>query len=77
MLSLGHDLGMKTTVEGVETYDQLARLCALGCSEVQGFLYSRPVVNGTAIELLNGAAYPIPDARRGAPVAASRNARIA
>ena len=72
MLSLGHDLGMKTTVEGVETYDQLSRLRALGCSEVQGFLYSRPVVNSTAIELLNGSAFPVPDVRSDAPASAIR-----
>ena len=77
VLSLGHDLGMKTTVEGVETYDQLSRLCALGCSEVQGFLYSRPVVNGSAIDLLNGAAFPIPDARRGTSSPTGRKARPA
>jgi hypothetical protein len=42
---------------------------------VQGFLYSRPVANGSAIELLNGAVFPIPDVRRGAAVPSVRNAR--
>lgn len=40
---LGDSLGMLTTAEGVETEDQLARLQAEGCEEVQGFLFSRPV----------------------------------
>ncbi|MFL5048519.1 MAG: putative bifunctional diguanylate cyclase/phosphodiesterase, partial [Xanthobacteraceae bacterium] len=40
---LGDSLGMLTTAEGVETEDQLARLQAEGCEEVQGYLFSRPV----------------------------------
>ena len=39
---LGSSLGMATTAEGVETSDQLARLRAEGCTEVQGYLFSRP-----------------------------------
>ena len=35
-------LGMATTAEGVETEDQLVKLRAEGCTEVQGFLFSRP-----------------------------------
>jgi diguanylate cyclase (GGDEF)-like protein/PAS domain S-box-containing protein len=41
--SLGSSLGMKTTAEGVETPEQLARLRADGCTEAQGYLISRPV----------------------------------
>jgi EAL domain-containing protein (putative c-di-GMP-specific phosphodiesterase class I) len=40
--SLGSALGMATTAEGVETDDQFARLRAEGCTEVQGYLFSRP-----------------------------------
>jgi len=40
---LGDSLGMLTTAEGVETEDQLARLRAEGCEEVQGYLFGRPV----------------------------------
>jgi len=39
---LGSSLGMATTAEGVETGDQLARLRAEGCTEVQGYLFSKP-----------------------------------
>jgi diguanylate cyclase (GGDEF)-like protein len=39
---LGSSLGMATTAEGVETDDQLLRLRAEGCTEVQGFLFSQP-----------------------------------
>ncbi|MDO8376688.1 MAG: EAL domain-containing protein, partial [Aquabacterium sp.] len=40
--SLGRSLGMSTTAEGVETIEQLAAVCAAGCVEVQGYLFSRP-----------------------------------
>jgi diguanylate cyclase (GGDEF)-like protein len=39
---LGVSLGMSTTAEGVETLEQLSRLRAEGCNEVQGFLFSEP-----------------------------------
>jgi diguanylate cyclase (GGDEF)-like protein len=40
--ALGHSLGMCTTVEGVETAEQLAMVRAQGCTEVQGYLFARP-----------------------------------
>ena len=39
---LSSSLGIATTAEGVENEDQLARLIAEGCTEVQGYLFSRP-----------------------------------
>jgi diguanylate cyclase (GGDEF)-like protein len=42
VLGLGHSLGMTTCAEGVETQEQLVRLRREGCTEVQGFYYSRP-----------------------------------
>jgi diguanylate cyclase (GGDEF)-like protein len=39
---LGKTLGMKTTAEGVETREQLDWLRSEGCTEVQGYLFSRP-----------------------------------
>ena len=50
--SLGHSLGMATTAEGVETQAQLARLSAEGCTEVQGYLFSRPVPANEVSRLL-------------------------
>jgi diguanylate cyclase (GGDEF)-like protein/PAS domain S-box-containing protein len=41
--SLGAKLGMATTAEGVETEAQLDLVRAKGCTEVQGYLFSRPV----------------------------------
>ncbi len=40
---LGVSLGMLTTAEGVETLEQLRQLRREGCSEVQGYLFSRPM----------------------------------
>jgi len=37
---LGQSLNISTTAEGVETKDQLDRLRDMGCTEVQGFLFS-------------------------------------
>jgi EAL domain-containing protein (putative c-di-GMP-specific phosphodiesterase class I) len=39
---LGTTLGMTTTAEGVETTDQLEQLRREGCTEVQGYLFSKP-----------------------------------
>ena len=42
VVSLGRSLGMAVNAEGVETEQQFARLCAEGCGEVQGYLFSKP-----------------------------------
>jgi len=49
---LGSSLGMKTTAEGVETEEQLKKLKQEGCTEVQGYLFSRPVPAAQAALLL-------------------------
>ena len=41
--TLGADLGMAITAEGVETRQQLNTLERAGCTEVQGYLFSRAV----------------------------------
>ncbi len=40
---LANSLSMTTTAEGVETRQQLDRVRALGCTDVQGYFYSPPV----------------------------------
>ncbi|MDC7787855.1 EAL domain-containing protein [Rhodoplanes sp. TEM] len=40
--SLAHALDMATTAEGVETWEQFRLVQAAGCSQAQGFLFSRP-----------------------------------
>jgi diguanylate cyclase (GGDEF)-like protein len=42
VVGLGTSLGIATTAEGVETPEQLERLRAEGCTEVQGFLLRPP-----------------------------------
>jgi EAL domain-containing protein (putative c-di-GMP-specific phosphodiesterase class I) len=39
---LASELGMITTAEGVETKEQLEIVRAEGCTQVQGYLFSRP-----------------------------------
>ncbi|CAJ1391353.1 unnamed protein product [Effrenium voratum] len=41
--SLGENLGIKITAEGVETADQLDFLVDIGCDQLQGFYFSQPV----------------------------------
>jgi predicted signal transduction protein with EAL and GGDEF domain len=40
---LGRSFGITTTAEGVETQEQLEQMRAEGCTEVQGYFYSRPL----------------------------------
>jgi diguanylate cyclase (GGDEF)-like protein len=49
---LGESFGITTTAEGVETAGQLDKLRLEGCTEVQGFLISRPVPAENVPELL-------------------------
>jgi diguanylate cyclase (GGDEF)-like protein len=41
--SIGKSLGMATVAEGVETQGQMARIVSDGCTDVQGYLISRPM----------------------------------
>jgi EAL domain-containing protein (putative c-di-GMP-specific phosphodiesterase class I) len=43
IVSLANNLGMTTTAEGVERQSQLEALRQEGCTEVQGFLFSKAV----------------------------------
>jgi EAL domain-containing protein (putative c-di-GMP-specific phosphodiesterase class I) len=49
---LGARLDMATVAEGVETEEQLAKLRELGCSEAQGYLFSRPVPAAEVPEII-------------------------
>ena len=41
--ALANGMGMTATAEGVETKEQLERIASEGCTEMQGFLFSRPL----------------------------------
>jgi diguanylate cyclase (GGDEF)-like protein len=52
VITLGHSLKLKVIAEGVETEEQLARLRNLGCDEMQGYLFSKPVGAGEFYSVL-------------------------
>jgi len=43
IINLGAHIGVGTTAEGVETEEQLANVLERGCTQVQGYLFSRPL----------------------------------
>ena len=43
VVSLARALGMRSVMEGVETREQLDLLAGLGCDEVQGYVFARPM----------------------------------
>ena len=55
LLSLARELELQVIAEEVETREQLAFLCDLGCPLIQGFLFSRPMP-AEQFEELTGAA---------------------
>ena len=51
IVALADGLGMGITAECVETLDELAVVRKLGCTEIQGFLFGRPMAADAAQEL--------------------------
>jgi len=49
---LGKSLGMTTVAEGVETPEQMQRIRDEGCTDVQGFLISRPIPADDLLQFL-------------------------
>ena len=58
MVHLGRALGLTVTAEGVETREQHRFLQALGCHQLQGFFFSRPVTAEQIDVMLVGGATP-------------------
>jgi len=54
--AMGASLGMSTTAGGVETADQLQKVREQGCTEVQGYYFSRPVPIDQVWNLIEGSA---------------------
>ncbi|WP_404283606.1 EAL domain-containing protein [Exiguobacterium aurantiacum] len=50
MIQLGHNLGMKVLMEGVETSDQLEWLLNEQCDYVQGYYFSRPLLEKDVVK---------------------------
>lgn len=58
VIAIAESMEMKTLAEGVETSDQLNCLRDLGCNEVQGFFYSKPVPAAEAERFLRAEMSP-------------------
>jgi diguanylate cyclase (GGDEF)-like protein/PAS domain S-box-containing protein len=52
IITLSHTLNLKVIAEGVETMKQLEFLRSIGCHEMQGYLFSKPVPADQATRLL-------------------------
>lgn len=55
IISLGQSLLKNTIAEGVETEKQLNYLKSLGCHQIQGYLFSRPLAPADALAFLDHA----------------------
>lgn len=53
-IDMGHSLGLKVVVEGIETAWAAAQLQALGCDFAQGFLYAKPMGLGEFVAWMKG-----------------------
>ena len=56
---LGRSLGMTTVAEGVETADQMRLIRAEGCTDMQGFLLSKPIPADEILALLSRPRKPV------------------
>ncbi|KQQ12018.1 diguanylate phosphodiesterase [Methylobacterium sp. Leaf123] len=57
MHDIAHHFGMAVTAEGIETEDEARMLREIGATELQGFLFSRPVAGEAAASLLKDQAH--------------------
>jgi diguanylate cyclase (GGDEF)-like protein len=58
ILGISHVLGKETTAEGVETESQREFLVAAGCTQLQGFLLSRPIPLAAFVATLRAPVIP-------------------
>lgn len=63
IVSLAHTLGLKVIAEGVEEDEQMTLLRELGCDQIQGYLFSRPLPANEIEPLLRAANDPTAPAR--------------
>ncbi len=54
IIGMGMSLGLNIIAEGVETTEQVQYLKELGCSQFQGYYFSKPVAYESLCELLEG-----------------------
>jgi len=54
MITLAHSFQLKVVAEGVESEEQANMLRLLGCDQMQGYLFSKPLPPMDLISLLRG-----------------------
>jgi sensor c-di-GMP phosphodiesterase-like protein len=54
IVAMAHNLRLRVVAEGVETAEQLAFLDEVGCDEVQGYYFSKPVPTDEFREVVLG-----------------------
>jgi diguanylate cyclase (GGDEF)-like protein/PAS domain S-box-containing protein len=52
IVALAHSLGLMVVAEGTETLEEVNELLAMGCEYAQGYFFSRPVDDKTALQIL-------------------------
>ena len=52
IIAMGHNLKLKVIAEGVETEEQSEFLRSMGCDEIQGYLFSKPITADEFRQLL-------------------------
>ena len=64
VIELAHSLDLTVVAEGAERAAQIDALRAMGCDQVQGFFYSRPLAPDAFRDSLRGDSTSVPDRRR-------------
>ncbi len=52
IIRMAHELGLVVTAEGIETQEQLQLLKAMSCDLIQGYYYSKPLIEKDFISML-------------------------
>jgi diguanylate cyclase (GGDEF)-like protein len=61
VVTLGHSMGLRVIAEGVETKEQLSVLRQMGCDEIQGYLFSKPLAHDQFLACLREGRRLVPE----------------
>ncbi|MCC3357939.1 putative bifunctional diguanylate cyclase/phosphodiesterase [Bacillus sp. REN16] len=53
IFDIAHGLQLNVVAEGVETWDECGMLVDMGCDEIQGYLFSRPISKEDMVEFIH------------------------